>query len=88
MSEDNVNVVGVDSSKLISYIERIERLEEEKKSVQNDIREIFAEVKGNNFDVNAVKEIIKIRKALLKNKVEQQAYQFTLDQYKSALGMD
>ena len=60
MSENEVG--GVDSTRLNSLIERIERLEEEKKGISSDIRDIYAEAKGVGFDVKIMKAIIKLRK--------------------------
>ena len=60
MSENEVG--GIDSTRLNSLIERIERLEEEKKGISSDIRDIYAEAKGVGFDVKIMKAIIKLRK--------------------------
>ena len=69
---------------LKQFIERIERLEEEKKSLAEDIKEVFAEAKGNGFDVKAMREILKIRK-IEAGQLEELEY--LLDTYKRALGM-
>ncbi len=79
-----VNVGGVSGEYLRSYIERIERLEEEKKALADDIREVFAEAKGNGFDTKIIRQILKIRK-MDASEVEEQDY--LLDVYKRALGM-
>lgn len=86
MSEEKEikDVNGVDASRLLALIEKVERLEEEKKAIQADIRDVFDEAKSANFDVKAMKEIIKLRK---KDEMERQEEDFTLDQYKTALGM-
>ena len=87
MSEENQeikDVNGVDASHLLSFIEKIERLEEEKKAIQSDIKDVFDEAKSANFDVKAMKEIIKLRK---KDDMERQEEDFMLDTYKTALGM-
>lgn len=60
MSENEVG--GIDSTRLNSLIERIERLEEEKKGISSDIRDIYAEAKGVGFDVKIMKAIIKLKK--------------------------
>ena len=60
MSENEVG--GIDSTRLNSLIERIERLEEEKKGLSSDIRDIYAEAKGVGFDVKIMKANIKLRK--------------------------
>jgi len=69
---------------LKQFIERIERLIEDKKAVLEDIREVFAEAKGTGFDVPAMKEIIKLR---AKDKAEIEEEEYLLDVYKRALGM-
>ena len=85
MSEETVNVGGVDAERLLSYIERIERSEEEKKALQNDIKEIFEEAKSANFDIKAMKKILKLRKM---DESDRQEEEFILDTYKHALGLD
>jgi uncharacterized protein (UPF0335 family) len=47
---------------LLSVVQRVERLHEEKKGLENDIRDVFAEARGNGFDVKAIKEIVKLRR--------------------------
>ena len=56
------DVNGVDAAQLLGYIERVERLEEEKKALSNDIKEVFEEAKYNKIDVSAMREILKMRK--------------------------
>lgn len=53
---------GFAKEQLQSFIERIERLEEEKKAISDDIKDVFAEAKGNGFDVKALRTILKLRK--------------------------
>ena len=79
------DVCGIDSARLLSYVERVERLEEEKAALQTDIKEIYAEAKSSNFDVKAIKELVKIRK---KDEKERQAEEYIVDQYRKALGID
>lgn len=79
------DVCGIDSARLLSYVERVERLEEEKSALQNDIKEIYAEAKASNFDVKAIKELVKIRK---KDELERQAEEYIVEQYRKALGID
>ena len=55
------DVGGVAADHLRSYIERIERLEEEKKGIADDIKEIFAEAKGTGFDVKAMRAVLRLR---------------------------
>lgn len=84
--KNNVNIVnGIDATRLQSYVDRIEHIEEEKKALQNDIKEIFEEAKSANFDVKAIRQILKIRK---QNESERQENEFILDCYKKALGID
>ncbi len=85
MAEEIQDVNGVDAGRLLSYIERIEHIEEEKKALQNDIKEIFEEAKSANFDVKAIRQILKIRK---KDEQERQEEEFVLDVYKRALGLN
>mgnify|MGYP000470210024 CR=1 FL=1 len=79
-----VDVGGVAGDHLRSYIERIERLEEEKKALADDVKEIFAEAKGTGFDVKAMRAILKFRKM---DKAEYQEQEYMVDLYKHALGM-
>ena len=76
---------GIAADMLRSFIERIERLEEEKKGLADDIREIYAEAKGNGFDPKIMRQIIKIRKMEEHDRKEQEAL---LDLYAHALGID
>jgi len=69
---------------LKAFIERIERLEEEKKALADDIRDVYAEAKGNGFDVKALRTIVRLRKMETTERQEQQAI---LDTYMHALGM-
>ncbi|MAR56228.1 MAG: hypothetical protein CMM93_03500 [Rickettsiales bacterium] len=75
------NVAG---DQLRSYIERIEKLEEEKADIATDIREVFAEAKGNGFDVKTMRQIIKLRKM---DHSDRDEAEYLLDVYKRALGM-
>ena len=79
------DVCGIDSARLLSYVERVERLEEEKAALQTDIKEIYSEAKASNFDVKAIKELVKIRK---KDELERQAEEYIVEQYRKALGID
>ena len=78
------DVAGVAGDRLKSFIERIERLEEEKKALAEDIKEVFAEAKGTGFDVKIMRQIIRIRK-MDKDDLDEQ--ETLLDVYKRALGM-
>ena len=69
---------------LKAFIERVERLEEEKKALSDDIRDVYAEAKGNGYDVKALRTIVRLRKMETTERQEQQAI---LDTYMHALGM-
>lgn len=75
---------GVSGDQLRSYIERIERLEEEKAALAVDAREVFAEAKANGFDTKTMRQIIKLRKMDHNERDEQE---HMLDLYKRVLGM-
>ncbi len=77
-------VGGIAGEHLQQYIERIERLEEEKTNIASDIRDVYAEAKGNGFDVKTMRQIVKIRKMEAHERDEQE---MLLDLYKAALGM-
>lgn len=74
----------VAAGQLRAFIERIERLEEEKQTIADDIKEIYAEMKGTGFDTKAVRTIVRLRK---KDQAERQEEEAMIDLYKSALGM-
>ena len=78
----DVNDVAQDQ--LRSFVERIERLEEEKKTISDDIKDVYAEAKGNGFDVKTLRQIVRLRKMDNADRQEQEAI---LDTYKAALGM-
>jgi uncharacterized protein (UPF0335 family) len=78
------DVGGIAGERLKSFIERIERLEEEKRALAEDIKEVFSEAKGVGFDVRTMRHIIKIRRTDQDDLDEQEAL---LDTYKRALGM-
>jgi uncharacterized protein (UPF0335 family) len=69
---------------LRAYIERIERLEEEKASLMEDIREVYAEAKGTGFDPKIMRQVVRIRRMEPDQRQEQE---YVLDTYLSALGM-
>ncbi|MEN3931175.1 DUF2312 domain-containing protein [Microvirga sp. W0021] len=81
---DQVQTESVAADQLKAFIERIERLEEEKAGIAGDIREIFAEAKGNGFDVKVMRRIISLRK---KDRAERQEEEAILELYMQALGM-
>uniref|UniRef100_E6VFK7 UPF0335 protein Rpdx1_2508 n=1 Tax=Rhodopseudomonas palustris (strain DX-1) TaxID=652103 RepID=E6VFK7_RHOPX len=69
---------------LRAIVERIERLEEEKKTLTDDIRDVYAEAKGNGFDVKALRTIVRMRKQDANERAEQETI---LETYMAALGM-
>ena len=78
------DVGGVAGERLRSFIQRIERLEEEKKTISDDIRDVFAEAKSNGFDPKIMRQVLKIRKMETAERQEQDAL---LETYLAALGM-
>jgi uncharacterized protein (UPF0335 family) len=80
----NVAGTGVAGKELTQFVERVERLEEEKKAISGDIREVYAEMKGCGFDARAVREIVKIRKQDHSERKEMEAI---LELYMAALNM-
>ena len=74
----------VQGDQLKSIVERIERLEEEKKTIADDIKEVYAEAKGTGFDTKAIRTLIRLRK---KDQAEREEEESILDLYKAALGM-
>ena len=77
-------VGGVAGDQLRSYIERIERLEEEKAALTADVKEIFSEAKGTGFDVKIMRQIIRLRKLDREDRQEQEEL---LQLYQHAIGM-
>lgn len=75
---------SIAADQLKAFIERIERLEEEKAGVAGDIKEIYAEAKGTGFDTKAIRRIISLRK---KDSSERQEEEAILELYMQALGM-
>ena len=71
--------------RLRSFIERIERLEEEKAALAADVREVYAEAKSTGFDVKIMRQVIRLRKMDRNDREEQE---HLLDLYKQALGLE
>src|ERR1700721_4053883 len=69
---------------LKAFVERIERLEEDKKTISDDIRDVYAESKGNGYDVKALRTIVRMRKQAANERAEQETI---LETYMQALGM-
>lgn len=78
------NKGGIAKDRLRSFIERIERLEEEKAALSGDIREVYAEAKGTGFDAKIMRQIVKLRKL---DNAERQEQEALLDLYKQAVGL-
>ena len=78
------DVGGIAGDRLKSFIERIERLEEEKKALADDIKEVYAEAKGTGFDTKIMRQVIRLRK-MDKDDLDEQ--ETLIDVYRRALGM-
>ena len=86
MADDSSSIEVLNSTaqtRLKTIIERIERLEEDKAAVANDIKEVFAEAKGEGFDVKILRKVVRIRK---QDKAKRQEEEALLDLYLSAIG--
>ena len=81
---DDTKVGGIAVDRLRSLIERVERLEEERKALGNDIKDIFGEAKSAGFDVKVLRTIIRLRK---QEPAEIEEQETLLDVYRRALGM-
>jgi uncharacterized protein (UPF0335 family) len=75
---------GIAAAQLRAFVERIERLEEEKKALADDIRDVYAEAKGNGFDTKTLRTVVRLRK---QDKAEREEQEALLDLYLHALGM-
>ena len=82
--QPTVSTDSVAQDQIRAFIERIERMEEEKKAIADDIKEIYAEAKGNGFDTKVLRQIVRIRKQDHAERMEQEAL---LELYMAALGM-
>ncbi len=77
-------ITGAAQTRLRTIIERIERLEEDKAVIMADMKEVYAEAKGEGFDVKILRKVVSIRK---KDKVKRDEEEALLDLYMSAIGM-
>lgn len=75
---------GITGSQLKSIVERVERLEEEKKALADDIRDVYAEAKANGFDAKTLRTVVRMRK---QDRAEREEQEALLDLYLHALGM-
>jgi uncharacterized protein (UPF0335 family) len=78
------NVHDISGNRLKSFIERVERLEEEKKAISEDVRDVYGEAKATGFDPKIMRKIVSLRKTNLEKRREEQEL---LDLYMSAIGM-
>jgi uncharacterized protein (UPF0335 family) len=83
-TKQDTDTGGIAAERLRSIIERIERLEEERKALASDIKDIYAEAKSAGFEVKVIRQLIQLRK---KEPAEVEEQETLLDLYKRALGM-
>lgn len=81
---EEVKTVSSDAGKLASFIERIERIEEERRELGADMREVFAEAKGAGYDVKVMRQILRLRKMTPADRAEAE---YLRDEYKKLLGI-
>ena len=84
MQDSDSGSYGVAAGELTQFIERIERLEEEKKEVAEQIKEVMAEAKGRGYDTKVIRKVVALRKRDADDIAEEEA---VLEMYKAALGM-
>ncbi len=82
--EEGFSATNVGAAQLKSVVERIERLEEEKREIAEQVKEVYAEAKANGFDVKTLRKVVALRKKDAKDRQEEEAM---LDLYLHALGM-
>jgi uncharacterized protein (UPF0335 family) len=83
-SEPQAGHNSINKDQIKAIIERIERLEDEKKTISDDIRDVYVEAKGNGFDTKALRTVVRMRKQDANERAEQEA---VLDLYLNAMGM-
>jgi uncharacterized protein (UPF0335 family) len=76
---------GPNKDEVLQYINRIEKLEEEKKATAEDIKSVYMELKGNGYDAKIIRKLVSIRR---KSKEERQEEEALLDLYMTAIGME
>jgi uncharacterized protein (UPF0335 family) len=84
MGKSTVSSDSVAQDEIRAFVERIERLEEEKQAIAGDIKEVYAEAKGNGFNTKVLRQVIRLRKQDAAERMEQEAL---LELYLAALGM-
>lgn len=86
----DTNTPNVDTNRLTSFINRIEKLEEEKRNLNEDLKEVYGEAKSAGYETKALRQVVKLRKILenpkLKNKADEE--QYWVDAYKASLGLE
>lgn len=85
VSDEDLAAGNISVAQLRLFIERIERLEEEKKGIADDIKDVYAEAKGTGFDPKTMKTIVRLRKMEKSSRQEMEAL---LETYKAALGIE
>ena len=85
VSDAQLKSANIAADQLRLFIERIERLEEEKKGLADDIRDVYAEAKATGYDAKTMRSIVRLRKMEKQDRMEAEAL---LETYKAALGMD
>ncbi|MTJ94026.1 MAG: DUF2312 domain-containing protein [Desulfovibrio sp.] len=83
-SESRETIGGIAAEALLQYVERIERLEDEKKALSEDIKQVYSEAKATGFDVKILRKVISLRKVEENDRKEEEEL---LELYKAALGM-
>ena len=83
-ADEKNDIVGIAVERLRSLVERVEHLEEEKKALSSDIKDIFAEAKSAGFDVKIMREIIRLRRM---NVADLDEREYLLDLYKKAIDL-
>ncbi len=84
IEEEGKDVGGVAGKRLKSFIERVERLEEEKTALSEDIKEVYAEAKATGFDVKTMRKIVRLRKMDVEKRREEDEL---LEVYRAAIGI-
>jgi uncharacterized protein (UPF0335 family) len=84
VKEDEQTAHRFAKDQLKAFVERVEKLEEEKKAIADDIRDVYAEAKGNGFDIKALRVVVRMRKEDIDERKEHEAI---LETYLHALGM-
>ena len=79
-----INVDGIAGEKLLSLIQRVENLEEDRTNIAEDVREVYREAKGLGFDPKIIRQLVKLRK---KETDDRQELEALIDSYKTAIGM-